>query len=69
MSSNVLFVNPERSADECMALMIKKRIRHLPVIENNKLQGLISIGDVVKAVLDDKDYVIDQLEQYITNRK
>jgi CBS domain-containing protein len=69
MSSNVLFVNPERSADECMALMIKKRIRHLPVIENNKLQGLISIGDVVKAVLDDRDYVIDQLEQYITNRK
>jgi len=69
MSSKVLFVNPERSADECMALMIKKRIRHLPVIENNKLQGLISIGDVVKAVLDDRDYVIDQLEQYITNRK
>ena len=69
MSSKVLFVNPERSADECMALMIKKRIRHLPVIENNKLQGLISIGDVVKAVLDDKDYVIDQLEQYITNRR
>jgi CBS domain-containing protein len=49
--------------------MIKKRIRHLPVIENNKLQGLISIGDVVKAVLDDRDYVIDQLEQYITNRR
>ncbi|HEX9740492.1 MAG TPA: CBS domain-containing protein [Ignavibacteriaceae bacterium] len=69
MSSKELFVNPERSADECMALMIKKRIRHLPVIENNKLQGLISIGDVVKAVLDDRDYVIDQLEQYITNRK
>jgi CBS domain-containing protein len=69
MSSKVLFVNPERSADECMALMIKKRIRHLPVIENNKLQGLISIGDVVKAVLDDRDYVIDQLEQYITNRR
>ena len=69
MSSKVLFVNPERSAEECMALMIKKRIRHLPVIENNKLQGLISIGDVVKAVLDDKDYVIDQLEQYITNRR
>jgi CBS domain-containing protein len=69
MSSRVLFINPRRSADECMALMITKRIRHLPVYENDELQGLISIGDVVKAILDDKDYMIDQLEQYITNRR
>lgn len=69
MSSKVLFVNPGRSADECMALMIQKRVRHLPVLENDELRGLISIGDVVKAVLDDKDYMIDQLEQYITNRR
>lgn len=69
MSSRILFVNPRRSADECMALMIKKRVRHLPVLENDELQGIISIGDVVKAVLDDKDYLIDQLEQYITNRR
>ncbi|MDO8550481.1 MAG: CBS domain-containing protein [Ignavibacteria bacterium] len=69
MSSRVLFVNPRRSAEECMALMIKKRIRHLPVYENEELQGLISIGDVVKAVLDDKEFMIDQLEQYITNRR
>jgi CBS domain-containing protein len=52
-----------------MALMIQKRVRHLPVYENEKLQGLISIGDVVKAILDDKEYMIDQLEQYITNRR
>jgi len=69
MSSKVLFVNPKRSADECMALMIQKRVRHLPVMENDELRGIISIGDVVKAVLDDKDYMIDQLEQYITNRR
>jgi CBS domain-containing protein len=69
MSSKVLFVNPGRNAEECMALMIKKKIRHLPVYENDELQGLISIGDVVKAVLDDKKYMIDQLEQYITNRR
>lgn len=69
MSSKVLFVNPRRNAEECMALMIQKRVRHLPVYENEKLQGLISIGDVVKAILDDKEYMIDQLEQYITNRR
>jgi CBS domain-containing protein len=67
MSWNVLFVNPKRTAEECMALMIKKRIRHLPVYENEKLQGLISIGDVVKALLDEKKYKIDLLEQFITN--
>jgi CBS domain-containing protein len=67
MSSRVLFVNPGRTAEECMALMIKKRIRHLPVYENGQLQGIISIGDVVKAVLNEKEYKIDQLEQFITN--
>jgi len=67
MSWNVLFVNPKRTAEECMALMIKKRIRHLPVYENEKLQGLISIGDIVKALLDEKKYKIDLLEQFITN--
>jgi CBS domain-containing protein len=67
MSSSVLYVNSIRNADECMALMINKRVRHLPVFENDELQGLISIGDVVKAILDDKEYMIDQLEQFITN--
>ena len=48
-----------------MALMINKRIRHLPVMEDHKLKGLISIGDVVKAVIDEKEFTIDQLVQYI----
>ncbi len=65
MSSKVIFVNPDRSPDECMVLMTKKRIRHLPVFENSKLTGLISIGDVVKAVIDEKEFHIDQLVQYI----
>jgi CBS domain-containing protein len=67
MSSDVLFVNTARSADECMAIMINRRIRHLPVYDNDNLQGVISIGDVVKALIDDKDFKIDQLAQYISN--
>jgi CBS domain-containing protein len=51
--------------EECMALMIEKRIRHLPVLENNELMGIISIGDVVKAVIDEKEFVISQLVHYI----
>jgi CBS domain-containing protein len=65
MSHNVIYVKPERSPEECMALMINKRIRHLPVLENNKLVGFISIGDVVKAVIDEKEFTIDQLVHYI----
>ena len=66
MSSKVLFVTPQLSVEDCMALMIDKRLRHLPVFENDKLIGIISIGDVVKSVLDEKKYQIAQLEQYIT---
>ena len=66
MSSKVLYVNTSLSTDECMALMINKRIRHLPVFENNKLVGIISIGDVVKAVIDEQEFVIDLLVHYIT---
>jgi CBS domain-containing protein len=69
MSEKVFFVTPQRTAEECMALMINKRIRHLPVIDNDKLVGVISIGDVVKAVIDEKEFVIEQLEEYIVGRK
>ena len=69
MSGKVLYVHPHRTAEECMAIMIDKRIRHLPVIENDTLVGVISIGDVVKAVIDEKTFVIGQLEEYITGRK
>jgi CBS domain-containing protein len=65
MSSKVIYVTPDKSPEECMALMINKRIRHLPVLDNGKLTGFISIGDVVKAVLDEKEFMIDQLVQYI----
>jgi CBS domain-containing protein len=69
MSPKVLFVTPDKSSEDCMTLMIEKRIRHLPVLEEDKLKGIVSIGDVVKAVLDHKEHTIDQLEQYITNRR
>ncbi|MCL5030185.1 MAG: CBS domain-containing protein [Bacteroidetes bacterium] len=66
MSTKVIYVNTTLSVEECMALMINKRIRHLPVIENGKLVGIISIGDVVKAVIEDKEFLIEQLVHYIT---
>jgi len=69
MSEKVFYVQAHRTADECMALMINKRIRHLPVIDDGKLKGVISIGDVVKAVIDEKEFVIEQLEEYISGRK
>ncbi|HSP86633.1 MAG TPA: CBS domain-containing protein [Ignavibacteriaceae bacterium] len=69
MSDKVFYVQPYRTAEECMALMINKRIRHLPVLDNENLVGVISIGDVVKAVIDEKEFVIEQLEEYISGRK
>ena len=66
MSAEVTTVDPGQSVDECMALMTDKRIRHLPVVEGEKLVGLISIGDVVKAVISEREFIIKQLESYIT---
>ena len=65
MSSKVLYVNSKLSTEECMVLMINKRVRHLPVIDDNKLVGIISIGDIVNAVIDEKEFVIEQLVHYI----
>ena len=65
MSEKVIYVDTDRQVEECMALMIEKRIRHLPVFEENRLRGIISIGDVVKAVIDEKEFVISQLVHYI----
>lgn len=68
MVSKVLYVTIDQTTEECMALMINKHIRHLPVYENNVLVGLISIGDVVKALIDEKEFLIDQLVNYITGK-
>ena len=69
MSSHPLFVNPDNTLDECMQLMTNKFIRHLPVLEDNELVGVISIGDVVKYTIDEKDFIIGNLEHYISGRK
>ena len=65
MTDRVICVRPEESAEEVMALMTEKKVRHLPVLEEDKLSGLISIGDVVKATIDQKEFLIEQLEHYI----
>jgi CBS domain-containing protein len=67
MSSRVMYVRPEQTIDDCMALMTDKRVRHLPVLENDRLAGIVSIGDVVKAVISEKQFLIEQLEHYITS--
>ena len=69
MTSGVLSVHSEQSIDECMTLMTNKHIRHLPVLENGKLIGLVSIGDVVKAIISEHEYTIKQLENYITGSR
>ena len=65
MTASVVCVRPAQSADECMALMTGKRVRHLPVLSEDKVVGVISIGDVVKEMIDDQRRTIEQLEQYI----
>ncbi len=66
MTTSVLVVNLQTTLTECMALMTQKRIRHLPVIDNNVIHGLISIGDVVNAIIQEQDFTIKDLEKYIT---
>ena len=65
MTKNVIYVDPTLKVDECMALMTKKRIRHLPVLANGELIGMISVGDLVKSIIDEQSTVIDHLERYI----
>jgi len=65
MSSRIVFVRPDQSTEECMSLMTAKRVRHLPVMDGEKLVGVISIGDAVKAVIAEQEDVIEQLEHYI----
>ena len=67
MTSRVFFVRPEQNLDECMALMTDKHVRHLPVLQNDELIGVLSIGDVVKAVISEKEFIIEQLANYISS--
>ena len=67
MTTRVVSVEPDWTADQCMALMTEKRIRHLPVIEQGRLIGVISIGDVVRAVVDEQQFTINSLQRYITS--
>jgi CBS domain-containing protein len=67
MTARVVFVRPEQNLEECMALMTDKHIRHLPVLDEAKLVGILSIGDVVKAVISEKEFLIAQLENYISS--
>lgn len=65
MSEKVFFIKPENSVEECMAVMTGKKVRHLPVLDGGKLAGIISIGDVVKALIDEQNFTIDLLVDYI----
>jgi len=66
MTTEVLYVAPDDTIENCMALMTDKRARHLPVMENGELLGVVSIGDVVKAIISDREFMIRELERYIT---
>ena len=65
MTSRVLCVGPERTSQECMALMTENRLRHLPVREHARITGVISIGDLVKDIIAEQQFTIEQLEHYI----
>jgi CBS domain-containing protein len=67
MISHVVCTHLDQPIEECMAVMTDKRVRHLPVIEEGKLVGIISIGDLVKSIIDDQKFIIEQLERYITS--
>jgi CBS domain-containing protein len=66
MTTRVAYVRPHQTVEECMALMTDKRIRHLPVFEGEALIGVISIGDIVQAKISEQEFIIEQLENYIT---
>ncbi len=65
METRVFVARQEHSVEQCMALMTEKRVRHLPVLEGGDLIGIISIGDLVKSIIGDQNFVIDQMEHYI----
>jgi CBS domain-containing protein len=68
MTSKLIVVTQDENVEECMTIMTNKRIRHLPVMDNNKLLGLVSIGDVVKSIISEQDLLISHLTNYITGK-
>ncbi len=66
MTAPIACVTPANNVDECMALMTDKRVRHLPVLQDKRVVGLVSIGDLVKATIEDHEFTITQLQQYVT---
>jgi len=66
MTDNLITISPKTGLDECMQLMTDHRIRHLPIVDNNKVVGLISIGDVVREMLVQQKVQIDELQRYIS---
>lgn len=66
MSRDVLYVDPDKTVEDCMVIMTQKRIRHLPVIKNDRVHGIVSIGDVVNAIIAEQKSTIQELAKYIT---
>jgi CBS domain-containing protein len=69
MTASVMYVRPDQTSEECMVLMTENRLRHLPVLDGGKLIGLISIGDLVKDIISEQKFIIQQLEHYITGER
>jgi CBS domain-containing protein len=69
MTSPVMYVRPDQTSEECMALMTENRVRHLPVMNDGTLIGVISIGDLVKDVISEQKFIIQQLEHYIAGER
>lgn len=65
MERRVICATPDQTVEQCMALMTNKRVRHLPVLHGKKVIGIISIGDLVKSIIGDQKFIIEQLEHYI----
>ena len=69
MSTRVIYARPEQSVEECMAVLSARAVRHLPVLEDGRLVGIVSIGDMVNSIIRDQEFIIDQLEHYIQGHK
>jgi len=69
MTAAVMYVRPDHTTEDCMALMTENRLRHLPIMEGGKLLGLISIGDLVKDIISEQKFIIEQLEHYISGER